>query len=722
MRDRIGLCVVVAAALVVVPLLAACGSGGGGGAEDGETLPSVFVTSPGQDRMVRLFPIENVDVTYVATDPSGRATIDLIIDGDGALGTTADQFIIESGLPVQSGIEQRYTWDIGGVFNGDYWLFARMRWDDDLQVIGRAPGRITINGWPDLRLYGPTEAVTISRGGLLCYGYTAQDREDQPIVRLTLDTDGDWRTPEDGYALPLPPEAPVCRAMPVPGDVPPGTYRLLATADDLVNPMIGTGTPGAITLRDVSWAKSFGMAEPDLPCSFAFEDNGGAYASGGFGTVLGAATFGVGEANQTQLTGVDATWLARFNPDGTLAWARRLTAETGVYSNGVAVHPDGGFVLSGYFRGDMTLGAGEANETSLNADGDGQARFLARFRANGDLLWVKQWGTAPAEHSGGPVSVHSDGTIYMLSSSQDRSIRPTNTITWRIQRFSATGDVLWTRSWSSFVPATFPLHSRPVVRPDGSFLCTGTFTGTQDWGDAPSAVSLTATGTSEDAFIASYAGDGSLQWVRQIRATAAVRAGEPAVFADGSFAIGGSWNGTLTAGPGEGNEAIRVSAATPDGFVARFAASGDLQWIHTVSTPTPPAGAQPDAGSDGFELVAAVPDGSLVVHGLYFGQAQLTGTGDVRPLAGSSQVPYHLSVRYDANGAVLWTRTDNVPFGQGWMRGTALKATPDGSVLLGGWFAGAIQFGAGDATPAPVAAPNFWTELFLTRFNADGRY
>ncbi len=99
------------------------------------------------------------------------------------------------------------------------------------------------------------------------------------------------------------------------------------------------------------------------------------------GVFNGSATFGPGEPNQTVLNtaGGNDFFIARYNPDGTLAWAKRAGgASDNDYSNGITTLSDNSTVVTGHFGGSATFGPGEPNETVLNSAG-GYDIFIARF-------------------------------------------------------------------------------------------------------------------------------------------------------------------------------------------------------------------------------------------------------------------------------------------------------------------------------------------------------
>jgi hypothetical protein len=94
------------------------------------------------------------------------------------------------------------------------------------------------------------------------------------------------------------------------------------------------------------------------------------------------ATFGLGEANETLLPsagGMDMA-LARFQADGSLAWAKRAGGPANnECGSGVAQRFDGRLVVIGSFGGTATFGADEPVETVLTGSGGMYTFFIALY-------------------------------------------------------------------------------------------------------------------------------------------------------------------------------------------------------------------------------------------------------------------------------------------------------------------------------------------------------
>jgi hypothetical protein len=139
----------------------------------------------------------------------------------------------------------------------------------------------------------------------------------------------------------------------------------------------------------LEWAK--GLTTQTRGWGIAAVPDGSSIVVGDF---TGTAIFGPGEPNQTTLTGVPSSpsglYVARYNSDGTLAWAKSVSPATSapIEAEAVDALPDGSSIVVGEFGDQTTFGAGEASQTTLTTNG-GATPFIARYNADGTLAWAR---------------------------------------------------------------------------------------------------------------------------------------------------------------------------------------------------------------------------------------------------------------------------------------------------------------------------------------------
>ncbi|MGA7982459.1 MAG: SBBP repeat-containing protein, partial [Chromatiaceae bacterium] len=261
------------------------------------------------------------------------------------------------------------------------------------------------------------------------------------------------------------------------------------------------------------------------------------------GSFSGKATFAAGEPNETVLVSdLNATladaFVAKYGPDGSFLWAKQSAGDGGtgdshhicassVYARGIAVDRAGNSLVTGDFSITATFGAGERNETALDAGSCGGGMFLAKYAPDGSLLWAKQ------SFGGG----------------SGRAV---------------------------------------AVDTAGNSLVTGEFYDTVTFGAGePKEAVLTAVGSFGDIFLAKYAPDGSLVWAKRAAGSAAgdipsLRVFGIATDAAGDSLLTGGFSGTVTLGAGAPNEttfeAHLGSSVYVAVFLAKYAPDGSFLW------------------------------------------------------------------------------------------------------------------------------------------------
>ena len=332
--------------------------------------------------------------------------------------------------------------------------------------------------------------------------------------------------------------------------------------------------------------------------------------------------------------------------------ARVFGGSGGDHAQAVATFADGSYVVTGYVSKDAVFGRGEPGETTLPADSQGDM-FLARYQADGSLAWVK--------------GAFGDG----------------------LQRGK---DV-----------ATFPDGSCVVI---GGFVNTTTF-GRGETGE----VQLMASGGTH-IFIARYAPDGLLLWVRQVHGTGGTNDGQGvAAMADGSIRITGSFTRQVVFRFGVGRTHVSLRASGSDDiFVARYEGDGSLAWARGAGS------TERDSGKS----VAPQSDGSCVVTGYFSGAAVfLSGSPSIPPIDLTSLGGRDVFVaRYGPDGALEWARQAGgpAPFDVAFD-----VATHEGDAfVITGSFGMDAVFGKGESTETMLSAHGF-SDMFVARYEADGR-
>jgi hypothetical protein len=616
----------------LVSIAAGCGGGGapaGGPGDGGGAAPVVAV--PGPAARLDVSRGGTATVSYSCADADDVALVRLVADRDGDLATTADAVTIATDLPETGGLPADVAWDTTGVPLGSYAVLAVATDGVNPPTAATAPGRVELGNSAyaqaaTQRAYGIAAAAdgsSVAAG--IFFGTTTLGAGTSSPATLVAPGGADEQRvflarfrPDGGVVWARHDGAPRVNALAASPDgssTVVGQFRYAAT--------FGAGEPDEATIAggvydsyvasyradgSFGWARAVRAEGSEavvwVSCVARRADGSCLVA----GTFHGRARFGAGEANETTLETLGTApssspqfdydlFVARFEADGRLAWARRAGGAVNDYVAALAALDDGGLVLTGAFRGTATFGAGDPGETVLTSPY--VDLFLARYGADGRVAWVAQAGQ-PELPSGGydPLS-----TAY------------------------ASGQAL-------------------ALDPDGSILLSGQLTGTIVFGlDEPGERTITATDPDYgDSFVARYAANGALEWVR----TAVLGgryAGRLIVRTDdGGYVLGGSLYGDATVGP-EAPGAIELEGTTvydaDDVFLARFAPDGRALWARRVGT----------TGSDDAVGLATFPDGSFGVVGTIHGDVTF-GEGEDREtrLTAPPQAGALFLARFNADG------------------------------------------------------------------------
>lgn len=439
------------------------------------------------------------------------------------------------------------------------------------------------------------------------------------------------------------------------------------------------------------WAFGMGGSGPDDAYDVAPLPDGGVVVTGYFSET---ATFAPG-VTLTSAGGTDI-FVARFNPDGTLAWVRQAGGTGPDQGTGVTVVPGTAIVVTGSFSDTATFASG----VWVTAAGSLDA-FVAWYDPDGDLQRVRQAG-GPGDDVGIDAAVHPDGLVTVTGYFMDTASFATGTaITSEggkdifVARYTADGELEWVDGMGGLQEDA---GTDVVILPGGEALVTGFFTDTAAFGP----VSNDVPPLPDIAIIGEGGKDGVAVRCRQDGTVASlVHAGGPdddefsgiAAMPYGVFYVTGYFEASATFGPSAGGlpDVLVTSLGGRDLFLARYNAAEELLWVETLGTP-----------DDGWGLgVAALPDASAVIAGYV-------------PFTYSSGTSRDIMVaRFSADGVLAWIKRAE---GSEDDSATAVTVVPDGDAVAVGFFEDLVAFGVGEGGETFLTAEGSW-DAFVARYS-----
>jgi uncharacterized delta-60 repeat protein len=368
------------------------------------------------------------------------------------------------------------------------------------------------------------------------------------------------------------------------------------------------------------WAKRAGGSDWDVGYGVTALSDDSMVIAGNFGyesSINASATFGPGESNETILTsdGKSDCFIARYNPDGTLAWAKRFGGPHLDASSTITKLSDNSTIVTGYFDSLATFGPGEPNQIVLNSTGWLDI-FIARYNPDGTLAWAKHAGGSDGDFGNGITTLSDDSTVVTgrYSDAATFGMGEPNQITLNgsgffIARFNPDGTLTWAK------PAENAYSRAITTLSDNSLVVTGTFSAAAIFGQGePNQTILNSSGEG-DIFVARYNPDGTLSWAKRAGGSGDEFSSAITTLSDNSTMITGCFSEIATFGAGETNQTGLTTMGEWDVFVARYNPDGTLAWAKGAG------GIDKDVGWG----ITSLSDDSAVATG-YFNDTAIFGS------------------------------------------------------------------------------------------------
>lgn len=184
--------------------------------------------------------------------------------------------------------------------------------------------------------------------------------------------------------------------------------------------ILGLGEPGEVQLTPVGgadgfvarlsssgqlvWARGIGAGGFDAARSVTAVPDGTTVVAGDFS---GTAILGAGEPNQTQLVGPNDMFVAKYQSNGDLIWARSAGGTLWEYGFGVSTSADGSVFVGGGFYGNAQFGS-----TTL-VSVDSWDLYVTKLNASGAFVWARRSG-GPGNNWANDLTVLPDGRAIAI--------------------------------------------------------------------------------------------------------------------------------------------------------------------------------------------------------------------------------------------------------------------------------------------------------------------
>jgi len=424
---------------------------------------------------------------------------------------------------------------------------------------------------------------------------------------------------------------------------------------------------------DWLWAKSVGGVYNEKVNSVAVDVSGNIYVAGDF--TSDTLIFGSTTLTNASYDDFPDIFLAKYDANGNVLWAKSAGGKFGDEANSVAVDASGNIYVTGDFESPTIT----FDSTTLTNAGFNDI-FLTKYDANGNVLWAKSAGGKFGDEANS-VAVDASGNIYVagnistptftfdsITSTLEEDMFSDNIF---LAKYDANGNVLWEKSVGG---EGEDYASSVAVDVSGNIYVSGDFeSGALTFG------STTLVNTSEshvDIFLAKYDANGNVLWAKSAGGKGDDEANSVAVDASGNIYVTGdfksptiTFSSTTFSNPEVYSIVMNVWGYTyckisnnADLFLAKYDANGNVLWAKSAGS----------KGDDVAKSVAVDASGNTYLvgyfssHTLTFGSVTLTNADNAGPIDISVMSNANARVfrtndiflaKYDANGNVLWAKS-----------------------------------------------------------------
>jgi hypothetical protein len=150
---------------------------------------------------------------------------------------------------------------------------------------------------------------------------------------------------------------------------------------------------------NVIWAKNSVSSVTDKATSISRDNNGNLYITGFFSS----PTIVFGTYTLTN-SGAQNIFVVKYDAGGNVVWAKKAGGTSGDYASALSTDAQG----NSYVTGNINSGNAVFGSNTLTLAGSGSNLFLASYNSNGNINWVKNYGSGLQGQS---IACYSAGVI-----------------------------------------------------------------------------------------------------------------------------------------------------------------------------------------------------------------------------------------------------------------------------------------------------------------------
>ncbi|MCE3260109.1 MAG: hypothetical protein K0S12_1750 [Bacteroidetes bacterium] len=320
--------------------------------------------------------------------------------------------------------------------------------------------------------------------------------------------------------------------------------------------------------QNFQWGKAEGLWAYDYGYGIVTDNSGNVYVAGKY------------EENNANFSGVQIpcagnhdAFIVKYLPNGTVDWIRSAGGDLGDYAESIST--DGTHLyVSGEIEGYNKVISFSNSTQTLMCIGDNDA-FFCKYDMSGNLIWAKREGWLKSDKALA-ITHDNSGNVYISGYYTDTTKFNNTLISGYggrdiyIAKYDANGTFQWFKNAGS--TGRDEVKSIKCDAAGNVYVC-GMFSNGCNF----SGQTMTCTAGYYDAFVAKYAGDGTLQWVKKAGGDYDDVAWGLTLDSQGKIFITGEFNAYATFGT-----VAFPTTGEANVFVACYDASGNVVWAKGV--------------------------------------------------------------------------------------------------------------------------------------------
>lgn len=444
------------------------------------------------------------------------------------------------------------------------------------------------------------------------------------------------------------------------------------------------------------WAKSVGGTFNESSAAIATDTSGNVYTTGSFSSPN--VTFGSFVLNNNSATGNTDIYIAKYDPNGNVMWAKSAGGSDEDYATSIALDTWGNIYVAGFFYStSITFGTTTLTNDSTTATSD---MYVVKYNPAGNVVWARKAGGTMSDRINA-VKTDAAGNVIVTGSFESKYlIFGTDTVKNPLAttddvfviKYDSSGNFVWAKC--SGQPGDNYGYAVTTDAANNIYVAGSFNSGSISFGG--SVLSNSGTGT-DDMFLVKYNSSGTVVW-----ATRATGKNNDMATALGTDATGNIYvSGKFASDTMFFNSTALINSGAYDAFVAKYNATGHVIWAKSISTGT----------TINYAYSLSVDDTANVIIAGNFGNSTITfGTSTI---TNSNAGAYDLFIaKYDSLGNAQWANTTG---GAGSVANGVAKDATGNIYLAGNYSDSSFYFGTNLLLNAGISTGT--TDIFLAKYS-----